>query len=141
MRFTNLFLTHFFWHDNDTPIILTRRHQSYTNPCWDKTKNTFIKEKLCSVPVFPEVGSIKMSPGLSRPLFSASSIILSPMRSLTLPPGLRKSHFTTNDNKISLNKFKLTKFTVKSFFLGNSGKSHHWRISNNFKASISDFWC
>lgn len=43
--------------------------------------------------VFPLVGSIKVSPGLILPLFSASSIILRAIRSLTLPPALKSSTF------------------------------------------------
>ena len=39
------------------------------------------------MPVFPEDGSSSVSPGESRPSFSASSTIDSAMRSLTDPPG------------------------------------------------------
>ena len=46
------------------------------------------------IPVLPEVGSIKVSPFLIRPCFSASSIIWRPIRSLMDPPGLKKSHLT-----------------------------------------------
>ena len=46
-------------------------------------------------PVFPEVGSIRTSPGLMSPRASASSIILRPILSLTDPPALKNSHFTT----------------------------------------------
>src|SRR5690606_5349222 len=42
-------------------------------------------------PVLPDVGSTMVPPGLSRPRFSASSIILTAMRSLELPPGFRYS--------------------------------------------------
>ena len=45
------------------------------------------------MPVLPLVGSISVSPGLMRPLFSASATIAQPMRSLTEPPGFRNSHF------------------------------------------------
>src|SRR5438132_8450331 len=44
-------------------------------------------------PVFPEVGSTMVPPGFSRPRRSASSIMRSPIRSLTLPPGLSVSTF------------------------------------------------
>lgn len=47
------------------------------------------------VPVLPEVGSMRTSPGLMRPCFSASSTILLPMRSLTEPPELKNSHLAT----------------------------------------------
>ncbi|MNQ92364.1 hypothetical protein D3C85_1077890 [compost metagenome] len=40
------------------------------------------------IPVFPEVPSIMVPPGFSLPLFSASSIILTAIRSLMELPGL-----------------------------------------------------
>ena len=46
-------------------------------------------------PVFPEVGSIMVSPGFKTPSFSASSTILTPMRSFTEPPALKYSHLAT----------------------------------------------
>ncbi len=52
----------------------------------------------------PEVGSIKQSPGLIRPDFSASSIIRLPIRSLTEPPALKNSHLATRRNKIKKKK-------------------------------------
>src|SRR3989304_93166 len=45
------------------------------------------------MPVLPEVPSTIVPPGLSRPLRSASSIIATPMRSLTEPPGFMNSAF------------------------------------------------
>src|SRR6184192_2347900 len=42
-------------------------------------------------PVFPDVGSTMVPPGFSSPRRSASSIIRSPIRSFTLPPGFRVS--------------------------------------------------
>jgi hypothetical protein len=42
-------------------------------------------------PVLPEVGSTIRPPGRSSPAFSAASIIASPIRSLTLAPGLKNS--------------------------------------------------
>src|SRR5690606_9298488 len=42
-------------------------------------------------PVFPLVPSMIVPPGFSRPFRSASSIIASPIRSLTEPPGLKNS--------------------------------------------------
>ena len=44
------------------------------------------------IPVLPDVGSIRVSPGLIRPDFSASSIIRFPIRSFTDPPALKNSH-------------------------------------------------
>src|SRR5690606_15713957 len=43
------------------------------------------------MPVLPAVGSIIVPPGFSLPDFSASRIKANPMRSLTLPPGLKYS--------------------------------------------------
>src|SRR5439155_13590 len=43
------------------------------------------------IPVLPEVLSIIVPPGLILPAFSAASSIIMPMRSFTLPPGLRYS--------------------------------------------------
>jgi hypothetical protein len=54
------------------------------------------------MPVLPDVGSISVSPGLMRPDFSASSSILTPMRSLTLPPGFRYSHFARSSQSYPL---------------------------------------
>ncbi len=45
------------------------------------------------MPVLPEVGSIKVPPGLIRPSRSSASIMLTPMRSLTLAIGLKNSSF------------------------------------------------
>src|SRR5439155_13762130 len=42
-------------------------------------------------PVLPEVGSTIVPPGFSSPSRSAASIIASPIRSLTEPPGFRYS--------------------------------------------------
>lgn len=53
------------------------------------------KNRNSDVPVLPEVGSMRTSPGLMRPDFSASSTILLPMRSLTEPPALKNSHLAT----------------------------------------------
>jgi hypothetical protein len=44
------------------------------------------------MPVFPLVGSMMVPPGLRIPRRSASSIMAMPMRSLTLPRGLKNSH-------------------------------------------------
>src|SRR4051794_30371809 len=46
------------------------------------------------MPVLPEVGSMMVPPGLSFPVFSASSTIESAMRSLIEPPGFARSLFT-----------------------------------------------
>ena len=47
------------------------------------------------MPVFPEVPSITVPPGLMLPSFSAASSIRMPMRSFTLPPGFRYSSFAS----------------------------------------------
>ena len=46
-----------------------------------------------AMPVLPLVGSIRVVSLSMVPRFSASSIIAMPMRSLTLPSGLKNSHF------------------------------------------------
>src|SRR3954467_11522600 len=43
------------------------------------------------MPVLPAVPSTTVPPGLSRPFFSASSMIASAARSFTEPPGFRNS--------------------------------------------------
>ena len=43
------------------------------------------------MPVLPEVGSISVAPGRIAPAASRASIMLTPMRSLTLPIGLKNS--------------------------------------------------
>src|SRR5688572_26270763 len=47
------------------------------------------------IPVLPVVGSTMVPPGLRAPLRSAASTIATPMRSFTLPPGLRDSTFAS----------------------------------------------
>src|SRR5271155_180717 len=47
------------------------------------------------MPVFPLVGSRMMVSGLINPACSAASIMATPMRSLTLPPGLKNSSLAT----------------------------------------------
>ncbi len=50
--------------------------------------------KARAIPVFPEVGSTSVvRPAAMRPAFSMLSIILTPMRSLTLDSGLKNSSF------------------------------------------------
>ena len=51
------------------------------------------------MPVLPEVGSMSVSPSRSQPSRSASSTIRTPIRSFTLPPGLRNSHLATVQSK------------------------------------------
>src|SRR5689334_18662818 len=48
------------------------------------------------MPVLPDVASTMVDPGLSRPCFSASSIMATPMRSLIDPSGLRDSSLATS---------------------------------------------
>ena len=55
-----------------------------------------LSECVC-VPVFPEVGSMIVSPPFSTPSLSASSTILTPILSLTEPPALKNSHLATED--------------------------------------------
>ena len=46
--------------------------------------------------MLPEVGSTIVPPGLSFPSRSAASIIASPIRSFTEPPGFRYSSFASS---------------------------------------------
>ena len=48
------------------------------------------------IPVFPDVPSIIVPPGLRRPFFSASITILRPILSFTEFPGLNVSYFAYN---------------------------------------------
>lgn len=50
-------------------------------------------------PVFPDVGSMSVSPGRSTPARSASSTMRRLMRSLTLPPALKNSHLATGSER------------------------------------------
>ena len=45
------------------------------------------------MPVLPEVGSTRVPPGRIAPAASRASIMLTPMRSLTLAIGLKNSSF------------------------------------------------
>ena len=45
------------------------------------------------MPVLPEVGSMTVPPGFSRPSASSARIMLTPMRSFTLAIGLKNSSF------------------------------------------------
>ena len=54
------------------------------------------------IPVFPLVGSTIVPPGFSLPCRSAASIMLKPILSLTLPPGLKDSSFTRTSAQPSL---------------------------------------
>ena len=48
---------------------------------------------LIPIPVFPDVGSIKVIPAFNLPDLSASSIIRKPILSFIEPPGFKNSHF------------------------------------------------
>ena len=50
-------------------------------------------------PVFPDVGSMIVSPGFRVPSRSASSIIRRLIRSFTLPPALKNSHLATGSQR------------------------------------------
>jgi hypothetical protein len=61
------------------------------------------------MPVLPLVGSRMMVSGLIRPACSAASIIATPMRSLTLFPGLKNSSLaTTSATAPSVTRFSRT---------------------------------
>ena len=50
------------------------------------------RQKASAIPVLPLVGSMMMVSEVRMPRFSASSIMAIPIRSLTLPNGLKNSH-------------------------------------------------
>lgn len=50
-------------------------------------------------PVFPDVGSMMVSPGFSAPERSASSTMRRLIRSFTLPPALKNSHLATGSQR------------------------------------------
>ena len=52
------------------------------------------------IPVLPDVGSIKTSPGISVLDYSASSTIRLPILSLTEPAGFKNSHLTRSSHSI-----------------------------------------
>ena len=58
------------------------------------------------MPVLPEVGSMMVPPGCSSPEASAASIMALATRSLTEPPGLKYSSFT------STRAFRLSFFSM-----------------------------
>ena len=60
------------------------------------------------MPVFPEVPSIMVPPGFNRPSASASSTILTAIRSLTEFPGLKVSYLAkTKHGKSAVNLLSL----------------------------------
>src|SRR5262245_52936412 len=67
------------------------------------------------MPVLPDVGSMSVEPGLILPCASSASIMLTPMRSLTLPIGLKNSSFAR--------RLALTPFSFASRARRTSGVS------------------
>ena len=108
------------------------------------------------IPVFPEVGSMIVSPGFSVPARSASSTILKAILSLTLPPALKNSHFATKMNKhissrryCSNNKF-LQQQSSKQKYVNQDGLScnqHCWLtihqcfpdVKYNYKTKLDEY--
>src|SRR6266850_3949078 len=75
------------------------RRSTFSLDCLSVVVNTHLYPRTAAtsaspMPVLPEVPSIIVPPGLSRPFFSASSIMVMPMRSFTEPPGLVNSALT-----------------------------------------------
>ena len=65
-----------------------------------------------AMPVFPEVGSTRTPrPGAMRPCASRASIIATPMRSLTLPIGLKNSSFAS---KLARTPFSLAMRSMRT---------------------------
>ena len=64
------------------------------------------------VPVFPEEGSMIVSPGFRIPALSASSTIRTAILSFKLPPALKKSHLATASRKTYENTVTLSRFRI-----------------------------
>lgn len=106
------------------------------------------------IPVFPEVGSMMVSPGLRVPARSASSIIRRLILSFTLPPALKNSHLATANTSqteafwlITFQSQKavkphqstarrLTNFTFKSKCFGDLVDAHHGSVPD----LVQDVW-
>lgn len=106
------------------------------------------------IPVFPEVGSMMVSPGLRVPARSASSIIRRLILSFTLPPALKNSHLATANTSqteaLWLLTFqsrkavkthqttarRLTNFTLESKCFGDLVDAHHGSVPD----LVQDIW-
>jgi hypothetical protein len=91
------------------------------------------------IPVFPEVGSIIVQPGAILPDFSASSIILKAIRSLTEPPALKNSHLATIVNEYESFPPLLTQFANKPFGGRKTTQFHNWSIANTIQNGRMNF--
>ncbi len=65
-------------------------------------------------PVLPEVGSTMVPPGFSAPERSPASISAGPIRSLTLPPGLKDSSLAASVAPRGENRASLTRGVLPS---------------------------
>lgn len=104
---TYLLHAHLLRHDNNAAIALHSCSQGQSDTSSQEERQTslttwltetrvFTCSNTCSgLPVFPEVGSIIVSPGLRSPARSASSTMRRLILSFTLPPALKYSHLAT----------------------------------------------
>lgn len=107
-RATYLLHAHLLRHHNDAMVAFYCSYEGEANTC-TKSKiylndlfpslysyNTAVSSfAQTDVPVFPEVGSMMVSPGLRTPALSASSTMRRAILSFTLPPALKNSHLAT----------------------------------------------
>ncbi len=90
------------------------------------------------IPVFPDVGSIKISPGFNFPSRSPSRIILRPILSFTEPPGFRYSHLATIDSYIPK---RLTKLALDALILDDVVDPDHRSVSDAVSDIVLDLLC
>lgn len=103
--------------------------------------------------MFPDVGSMMVSPGWRMPSLSASSTIRRLILSFTLPPALKYSHLATAEKKncrclhgrinlssLSFFLISLTYLTLESEGFRDLVDAHHWRLSNPVQNIWQDCW-
>lgn len=97
LQHINLLLGHLFGQSDDHLVSFDSSSQGKTDSCKLGLYNDYraLIMLIFDIPVFPEVGSMRVSPGLMRPEASASSTIRSPILSFTDPPELKNSHLAT----------------------------------------------
>lgn len=78
-----------------------------------------------TLPVFPEVGSMMVSPGLRMPALSASSTMRRLILSLTLPPALKNSHFATTNTHTNSKIWIKHRVTLQPVILACYSHSSH----------------
>ena len=67
------------------------------------------QQKARAIPVLPDVAStIVVRPGSMRPSRSAASIMATPMRSFTEPPGLKASSLANSSTSVSAGSIRVS---------------------------------